>query len=168
MTNSFSKKQLLLKVVLTCALLVFLIVFFQAWQNVASLIGFMAAYFLGIILLYLDEQYLYKFYIEKTGDSIENTSHFSVLASRNLLFLLLLPLLSIFVLTSSGSLLGIALILSINLYLLIEMWQLRSEPLLFKERFLSVFKGQVNQSITNRFCLVSSIYFIFLLAILFL
>ena len=166
MKQFFSKKQILFKTFFPLSLLVFLIVFFKAWQNVGSLIGFVGAYILGLFLLYIDEQYLYKLYTEKIDLPAENNSHFSMLASRNFLFLLTLPLLSIFVLTSSGSILGIALILAINFYLLIEMWQLRSEKLLFKERFLSMFKIEITAELIRKICWAVLFYFIFLLVIL--
>ena len=162
----FSKKQIIFKTFSPLSLLVFLIIFFKAWQNAGSLIAFIGAYVLGIFLLYIDEQYLYKFYIEKIDLPSETSSHLSVLASRNFLFLLILPLLSVFVITSSGSILGIALILAINSYLLIEMWQLRYETLLFKERFLSAFKIEITAELIRKICWAGVIYFIFLLVIL--
>jgi len=166
MKQLFSKKQVIFKTFFPLSLLVFLILFFKAWQNTGSLIAFIGAYILGIFLLYIDEQYLYKFYVEKIDSSFENNSHLSALASRNFLFLLILPLLSIFVLTSSGSILGIALILAINFYLLIEMWQLRHKTLLFKERFLSMFKIEITAELIRKVCWAGLIYFIFLLVIL--
>lgn len=168
MTNLFSKKQIIFKVLFSFSLLILLVVFFRAWQNVSSLIAFIAAYFLGVFLLYADEQFLYKFYDEKIGSSIQSDSHFPSLASRNSLFLFILPLLSIFVLTSSGSILGIALILSINFYLLIEMWQLRDEFLIFKERFLVTSKIQVTAKLVHKICWFALAYFVFLLVILLL
>jgi len=168
MTNIFSKKQIIFKVVFSFSLLAFLIIFFKAWQNTFSLISFVAAYFVGVFLLYIDEQFLYKLYTEKIGSSMQDSSHFSEPASRNSLFLLILPFLSIFVLTSSGSILGIALILSINFYLLIEMWQLRDEFLLFKDRFLATSKIQVTAKFVRRICWLALAYFIFLLIILLL
>ncbi len=166
MSQLFSKKQILFKVLFPLSLLVFLILFFKAWQNLGSLIGFIAAYILGIVLLYIDEQYLYKLYTENPDLSSENNSHFCIPASRNFLFLLILPFLSIFVITSSGSILGIALILAINFYLLIEMWQLRSEALLFKQRFLSMFKIEITSELIKKICWAVLSYFVFLLVIL--
>lgn len=168
MTNIFSKKQMIFKVLFSFSLLVFLIIFYQAWQNTISLLSFIGAYFVGIFLLYFDEQFLYKFYDEKIDKSVQDNSHFSSLATRNSMFLLILPLLSIFVLTSSGSILGIALILAINFYLLIEMWQLRDEFLLFKDRFLDMLQIQVNARFVHQTCWFALAYFVFLLIILLL
>ncbi len=165
MTNIFSKKQLTLKVIFSFLLLFFLIVFFEAWRNWWSFLTFALAYTLGIALLFFDEQFLYKNYIEKIDLSIEDSSHFPMLATRNFLFLLALPFLSIFVLTSSGSVFGIALILAINFYLLIEMWQLKNEFLLFKDRFLAMSKIQITAKLVNQICWSALAYFIFILLI---
>lgn len=168
MINVFSKKQIAFKVLFSFSLLIFLIIFYQAWQNILSLVGFIGAYLTGVFLLYFDEQFLYKFYDEKIDLSIQDSSHFSTLATRNSMFLLILPFLSIFVLTSSGSILGIALILAINFYLLIEMWQLRDEFLLFKDRFLTTSKLQVTAKLVHQICWSVLAYFVFLLLILLL
>jgi len=168
MTTIFSKKQIIFKVLFSFSLLIFLIIFYQAWKNIASLSAFIGAYCVGIFLLYLDEHILYRLYTEKIGSSVQDSSHFPSLASRNFLFLLILPFLSIFVLTSSGSILGIALILAINFYLLIEMWQLRDEPLLFKDRFLATFKIQIDTKLLHKFCWFVLVYFAFLLVVLIL
>ena len=168
MNHTFSKKQILFKIIFSFSLLIFLIIFFKAWQNTASLIGFVGAYLIGVFLLYFDEQFLYKFYTEKIDLSTQSNSHFPALASRNFLFLLILPFLSIFVFTSSGSILGIALILAINFYLLIEMWQLRDEFLLFKERFLTTLKMPITAQFVRKICWFALAYFILLLIVLFL
>lgn len=168
MTKIFSKKQIIFKVLFSFSLLIFLIIFYKAWQNLISLISFLGAYFVGVFLLYFDEQFLYKIYEEKIGSSVQEESHFSALASRNFLFLLLLPFLSIFVVTSSGSILGIALVLAMNFYLLIEMWQLKNEFLLFKDRFLNMSNIQVSPKLIHKICWLALVYFVFLLIILIL
>lgn len=163
MPNIFSKKQVLFKVIASVSFLVLLVILFKAWENWWSLISFILAYSMGVVFLFLDEQFLYKFYQEKIDSAGYEETHFSELASRNFLFLLALPLLSIFVLTSSGSVFGIALIMAINFYLLIEMWQLRDELLLFKDRFLRMSKIQVTRKLVQQICWFALAYFIFLL-----
>jgi hypothetical protein len=166
MKNIFSKKQLIFKLVFSFLLLAFLITFFKAWENWLSLTYFVLSYFFGVIFLFLDEQFLYKFYQEKIGSEVNNDLHLLMLASRNFLFLLALPFLSIFVLTSSGSIFGIALIMSINFYLLIEMWQLRDEFLLFADRFLAMSKIQTSRKLVHKICWFALAYFAFLIIIL--
>lgn len=167
MNQIFTKKQIIFKVLFSFLLLVALIVFFKAWQNISTLVTFILAYSAGVSLLYLDEQLLYRFYAEKIDSGEENASHFPALASRNLFFILMLPFLSIFVLTSSGSILGIALILAINFYLLIEMWQLRDEFLLFKDRFFALSKIQTSTQLVHKISWLALLYFVFLLIILY-
>jgi hypothetical protein len=166
MSNIFSKKQLIFKFCLTFLLLIFLLIFFKVWQNWLNALSFIFAYVVGVGFLFADEQFLYKFYEEKIDSGEQKTSHFPVLASRNAIFLLFLPFLSIFVLTSSGSILGIALVMAINCYLLIEMWQLYDESLLFTERFLAMAKIQSTNKLVHQICWCALVYFIFLLAIL--
>lgn len=168
MKQIFSKRQIFIKVLGSLSLLVFLIIYFQAWQNLQSLVIFIFAYLCGVAFLFADEQFLYKFYEEKIDTSFQESSHFSNLASRNFLFLLLLPLLSLFVLTSSGSLWGIAIVLAINFYLLIEMWQLKGQPILLKQRFYHHLPGIANEQQSKRLVYGASLYlFILLLIVLF-
>ena len=163
MTKIFSQKQLFFKVVFSLFFLLFLIVFFEAWSNWSTLLSFTLAYLFGIALLFADEQFLYKLYQEKIDSTYNNPTQFSDLASRNLLFLLALPPLSIFVLTSSGSILGIAMVMAINSYLLAEMWQLKDEFLLFKDRFLAMSKIQTSPKMVKQICYGALFYFLFLL-----
>lgn len=147
-------------------LLLLLIFFYSAWQNWTTLLSFAGAYLLGVLFLFLDEQYLYLLYEEKIDGVGKKDSQYPQLISRNLLFLLCLPLLSIFVATSSGSVFGIALILALNFYLLIEMWQLRLEFLLFKDRFLDAIKIEITGLLVKQICWGVLAYFILLLLIL--
>lgn len=166
MTSIFSKKQLLLKLIFSAILLLLVVYFFKAWQNMSSLISFVSAYVFGIALLYADEQFLYKFYAEGIDNKDKNSSQHFELATRNFLFILLLPFLSIFVFTSSGSVIGIALMLALNFYLLVELWQLRKEYLLLKNRFFAMANIQMTAKLANRICLFATLYFLFLLFLL--
>lgn len=163
MKSIFSKKQLTFKLLFSLLFLAILIFFFKAWENITSLIYFTSAYFLGLILLLIDELFLYRFYTDKIDMQENSSSHNPLLASRNLMFLLALPFLSIFVVTSSGSLFGIAFVLALNFYLLVEIWQLRSEPLLFTDRFLVMSKIEVSNDLVKKICWVVLAYFVFLL-----
>lgn len=167
MNSLFTKKQIFSKLFLSLLLLVFLVIFFKAWQNWQTFLSFSFAYILGGLILYLDEQYLYTLYAEKIESGDNSSSHFPELASRNLLFLLSLPFLSIFVFTSSGSVMGIAMILAINFYLLVEMWQLKDEFLLFQNRFLAMSKTRLTRTMVERICFGATAYFVLLLIILF-
>lgn len=166
MANIFSKKQLIAKLFFSASLLLPLVIFFKAWENIYSLAAFVLAYALGLFLLLADEQFLYTFYAEKIAGEVSKDSHSFVLASRNFLFILALPFLSIFVATSSGSIFGIAFILAINLYLLVEMWQLKNNHILFADRFLAMSKIKATKELVYKICNFALAYFIFLLIIL--
>jgi hypothetical protein len=143
------------------ALLGLFIVSAQLWQNWWQLLLVIMAYAVGVALLELDERYLYRYYQEADATVVS-------LATRGTLFLLVLPLLSIFVLTSTGSWFGGAMVLAINSYLCLEMWQLYQEPILFKERFLSTWQNQFSTRQIQKFCLLVSVYTIGLWLINFL
>jgi len=167
MKQIFTKKEILFKLIFSLLFLISLVIFYKAWQNLATLIAFVLAYSAAVLLLYLDEQFLYKFYAEKIDNGEESALHFPALASRNFFFILILPFLSIFVLTSSGSVLGIALILAINFYLLIEIWQLRDEFLLFKDRFFALSKIRTSSKLVHKISWIALFYFVFLLFVLY-
>lgn len=167
MTKIFSYQQILVKFFLSFLLLMGLVVLVQAWQDWASLISFAGAFSLGVALLFCDEQFFYKLYADKVTMAVDLPKNANLLASRNSLFILLLPFLSIFVVTSSGSMIGTALILAINCYLLVEMWQLRQQTAIFKERFLSGIKMQLTPALTKKICYLALVYFLFLLLIIF-
>ncbi len=168
MTRLFTARQTSAKLLITGIFLLLLILLYQAWSNWWTLLAFVAAYCAGVGLLFLDEHYLYQFYQDKIDKPTNNDTHFPELISRNTLFLLSLPFLSIFVFTSSGSLPGIALVLALNCYLLIELWQLRPEYLLFKDRFLQMMQIQASRQLVDRICMVATAYFFILLGVLIL
>lgn len=83
---------------------------------------FLLGLYLGMILLFADEKWFFDFY---KSDTASHTTGLVLpkLVTRSTLFLLALVPLTIFVLTSSGSLLGIGMVLGIQLGLLEEMWR---------------------------------------------
>lgn len=164
----FEKKELRLKYFILFLFLVSAIVFFEAWQDWLSLVLFSLSYILAIVLMVLDEKYFYSFYQE----SKESSTHIEVqqkanelpfLISRSFYFVIAMPAFSIYVLTSTGSVLAIAFVMAINLFLLVEMLQLRTEYLLFKDRFFRELNQTLSKKDVNRICLVAVLYFLFLL-----
>lgn len=95
---------------------------------------------LGIGILFLDESYFYRFYVEK------KTTSKKYLVTRSLIFMLTLIPLGLFLMTSTGSALGVGMFLGIVSGLSIELLQYRSSADLFKDRFLSQLKKNVHQS----------------------
>jgi len=113
------------------------------------------AYSLGLFLILGDEKYLQKIY----GGELDN----KFLVTRSPLFLLALPILSIFMLTSTGSLAGIALIMAINLVILVEIWQLAPQQQVFNQYFLPGIKKEISLAEISIIKLVTLLYFLLLL-----
>lgn len=172
----FNKKEKRLQFLIFSLFFLFSIIYFQAWQNWQSLLTFSFAYFLGFFLLLLDEKYLYSFYIEKTYISDKNISHENTknpaasrdtnsiqLLTRHPLFIISLFLMGVFVLTSTGSVAGMALVISLNLFLFLEILQLRKEPLLFVQRFFASSKLLLSRKEIRLICLFQGVCFLILL-----
>lgn len=94
---------------------------------------FLAGMLLGVALLYLDEFWAHSRYKVLDGEAVP-------LISRSVLFILAYLPLAFFLLTSSGSILGMGLILGIGVQLALEMLSLRSDQALFQARFLTQLK----------------------------
>jgi hypothetical protein len=162
--NIFSKSQQKnKKVLLLISLLAFILICLireqwqikNLWSQVLILI---VAYGLGIFLMFGDEKYLQNIYTEKLEEK--------VLITRSPLFLLTLPLLSIFMLTSTGSIAGMALILAINLVILIEIWQLAGQNQKFNQYFLTAVKKKVTNLEIKIIKIIFLLYFLILLFLL--
>jgi hypothetical protein len=69
-------------------------------------------------------------------------------------------------LTSTGSLVGIALIMAINLVILIEIWQLAPQQKVFNQYFLQGIKKEILLSEIKIVKFVVLIYFLILLILL--
>ncbi|MCA9369768.1 MAG: hypothetical protein H6774_01855 [Pseudomonadales bacterium] len=82
---------------------------------------------LGLGILIVDQLFLSQYYLE-SGET--------QLITRSVIFLLILIPLSIFVLTSSGSLVGMGMMIGLQVGLTAEMLQLRKQPDAFARRFL--------------------------------
>lgn len=95
------------------------------WQVLILLVGF----YLGNALLWADSKFLYGYYNELQTLPQQ-------LLTRSIVFLLAYVGLAIFLITSSGNLLGIGIILGIGITLSIELWQYKSQPDLFHKMFL--------------------------------
>jgi len=144
----FSKSQHTGHYLILASLLALSILVLKLYQDWVSLLLVVLAYCAGVLILWLDEFYLHRLYCENDSDG---------LATRSTIFLLSLPLLSIFVLTSTGSIFGVAMVMAMNSYLCLEMWALYQEPILFKERFFSSF-AVLKMSQIQRFCLLVTAY----------
>lgn len=153
-------KKLLILIMLLIYTLVWIIK--ENWQisnSWSQILFFIFSYGLGLFVMLGDEKYLQKIY----ADELEK----KILITRSPLFILILPLLSIFMFTSTGSIAGIGLIMALNLVLLIEIWQLAKQKSLFNQYFLQGAKKQMNLSEINIIKIIVSIYCLLLLIFLF-
>jgi hypothetical protein len=166
--------------------LLYTLPFYFIVSPVERYILFVVGALLALLLLMLDEQWLFQFYQEEHAGSGQQgqqgqggqererwrsqsgpapqQSSFSdraqaaprlsrqpqYLVTRSALFMLVLIPLSIFVLTSSSSPLGVGLVLGLVLNLLLEMSACRHLPQVFKLRFLSDLKLEPTQALVSR------------------
>lgn len=157
----FNQQQEKIKKFIVLAVLFLFILWWLAkaqWQMASvwsEILLFIVAYGLGLLLISGDEKYLQKIY----GGELEK----KILITRTPLFLLVLPILSVFILTSTGSLAGIALIMAINLAILIEIWQLAPQQKVFNQYFLQGIKKDISLSEIRIVKFVALIYFFLLL-----
>ncbi len=160
----FNKKEEQVKKIILLVVLILFVLFLlikQHWDITNSwsqILLFIFSYGLGLFLMLGDEKYLQKIYLDELEEKI--------LITRSPLFVLILPFLSIFVLTSTGSIVGIGLIMALNLVTLIEIWQLSTKEDLFNQNFLQNTKKRVNLSEIRIIQIVSSIYFLLILFLL--
>lgn len=130
--------------------------------NYFDLIFFTIGTALGTILMDLDEVIFYKYYLEENETEIK-------LITRSLLFMLSLIPLGIFLVTSTGSEIGIGLFLGIIATLSIELINYRNRADLFHLRFLSQLKRKLSEQEIKYFISIFSVLtLIFVLLIFFL
>lgn len=157
----FNQQQEKIKKIILFAVLILFILWWLnkvEWQISSSwseILFFIVAYGLGLFLTLGDEKYLQKIY----GDELDK----KILITRSPLFLLVLPVLSIFMLTSTGSLAGMALIMAINLVILIEIWQLAPQQKIFNQYFLQGIKKEISLSEIRIIKFIALFYFLILL-----
>ncbi len=133
-SNIFEK----IGILISFASLFFLATYFGKAVSYVDGLLFVVGLLLGMGLLEADENFLFKYYIE--GDS--QISH-KKLITRSLLFILLLMPLGLFLLTSTGSAIGVGMFLSIVSGLALEFFILRNDREAFQERFLHQLKREI-------------------------
>lgn len=107
---------------------------------------YILGWFLGMLLLILDKNYLYKYYYESIHRPEDK---FARLVTRSLLFILSYFALSLFLITSSGSSLGMGIILGIGLSLSYELWNSRTYVDFFNQYFIQSKKVWKAKEIDN-------------------
>lgn len=111
---------------------------------------------IGIILLDLDEAYLYRYYQESQKEIKQ-------LVTRSLLFQLLLFPLGIFLMTSTGSPVGIGIFLSITAMLSLELLATLKNNTFFEKRFMYQLKKSLDVTAQKHYTILflcMSIFFL--------
>lgn len=117
--------------------LVFAGVFFFFNRFVFSSLFYLVGWYLGLGLLIWDKNQLYKYYYESVH--LEK-DQFARLITRSLLFIVAYFGLSIFLITSSGSSLGMGIVAGIGLALAVELWQSKNYVEFFNQYFIQAKK----------------------------
>jgi len=94
----------------------------------------------GFGLLLADVEWLCQYYFDETAKNATEPAAPPEYITRSALFILTLFPLTIFMLTSTGSALGMGLLMGILIGLSLEMFTLRRKPVEFQARFLSQVK----------------------------
>jgi len=122
------------------------------------LLQFVAGLSLGAGLLFFDKIILAPRY--------QDSEH-SFVFTRSFLFLVAFACVSMWIITSSGSIIGNGLALGIASSLLAEMTHLRRDVAAFHTTFLAQVKKQYSQQDISRLVIVSWIYFLVLVGLVF-
>jgi len=96
----------------------------------------------------------------------QDTEHTAII-TRSFLFLLSFAVVSIWMITSSGSIVGSGMALGIAISLLVEMMHLRLDAEQFHQVFFAQIKKRYTVKDITRFVIVAWVYFLFLLALVF-
>ncbi len=127
-------------IVVSFAALFFVATYFGKSVSYTDGLLFGIGLLLGMFLLEADEKFLFKYYIEADSQAEDKQKR---LVTRSLLFLLLLFPLGLFLLTSTGSAIGVGIFLSITSGLALEFFTLRNDRQGFQERFLHQLKRDI-------------------------
>lgn len=101
---------------------------------------------LGVGVLFLDELKLSGWYNQPPPETAASSQQ---LITRSPLFLAVSIPLTLFVITSTGSPIGLGLVLAMSLWLVLEMWQLRPQPVEFQRRFGSLLNRVLTPNDSN-------------------
>lgn len=122
-----------------------------------DIIYFLVGASLATLILIADELIVSKYYREDTTDTS--------LVTRSALFLLAYIPLALFVVTSSGSLIGLGLILALGVSIVIELLSYRNNPAALQQRYLFQVKKEYKPSELLVF-IATYVVFVFILHII--
>lgn len=133
------------------ALLFFVATYFGKAAAYIDVFFFSVGILFGIALLEADEMYLHKFYADETTSDRQKTTKLPQLMTRSVLFLLLLFPLGLFLITSTGSAIGVGFYLGIVSGLAYELFTARNDRERFHTRFMYQLKRHLSTQEQNIF-----------------
>lgn len=152
------------------AAILYCLPFFFLIQPWFGFLLFVVGVFLGLVLLIIDERRLSALYQEDEsspstelvagGQRKPDSKKFIV--TRSTLFLLTLVPLSLFVLTSTGSMIGMGFLMGIMLGLIVEMWIFKDQLDLFRQRYLNQLSIHLSKNSISQIVIGSSAFFLIL------
>ena len=109
--------------------------------NYTHALFFAVGLLIGAALLEADENYLYKFYTEESSQTSQTTH--KQMATRSVLFIASLFPLGLFLMTSTGSPVGVGVFLGVSITLAFEFFSFRNNKADFEKRFLYQLKREI-------------------------
>lgn len=115
--------------------------YFGKSTSYVDVLLFVVGLLFGAAILYLDEVFFYDLYADQQQKLLPTEE--KQLATRSVLFLLMLFPLGLYMMTSTGSSVGVGLFIGIISGISVEMAQLRNNSELFHKRFLFQLKRKL-------------------------
>ena len=163
LNNIFAK----LAITLCFGALFGLAAYFGKSVSVADITLFVVGLLFGWALLEADENFFYKYYVEEKEVNLPLSER--QLVTRSLLFILSLFPLGLYLMTSTGSSIGVGLFINLTAGLALEMFSLKDESELFHKRFLYQLKRKFSQQEQRIFRTVFTVSsFLYALIVIFL
>lgn len=138
--------------------ILYAIPFFFVFHGLGMYLQFCLGLILGFLISNLD-RFLNTFFIQGENPATPPSNE---LITHSVLFLLIYVGLAIYVLTSTGSVIGIGLILGIGLHLCIDLWRYQKDEQKFRQEFLWQLKQQLSKQQINYLVIGFSLFFLLL------
>lgn len=124
----------------------FSLIYYFLQKNLWGTIFYLSGWYLGQLLMFSDKNIVYKYYYESIHDKNDT---FARLITRSILFIIAYFGLALFIVTSTGSAIGMGLILGIGLVLAFELWNSRTYVEFFNQYFIQSNRNWKQTEITN-------------------
>jgi len=122
------------------------VIYYLVQKNLWGAVFYSSGWYIGQLLMFADKKTVYKYYYESIH---KKTDTFARLITRSILFIIAYLGLSLFIVTSTGSVIGMGLILGIGLTLSFELWSSRNYVEFFNQYFIQADRNWTKVEITN-------------------